>query len=90
MNKAELIHAIATETKLSKSDCKKMLEEFMKSVTKALQAGEKVTLTGFGTFSILQKKERIGINPSTKKEIIIPAKRSVKFKLSNELAEAVK
>ncbi len=50
------------------------------SVTKALKEGDKVALIGFGTFSVVEKAERKGVNPATKKEIVIPAKKVVKFK----------
>ncbi|AVM52682.1 DNA-binding protein HU-beta [Bacteroides zoogleoformans] len=85
MNKAELISAIATESGLSKVDSKKALDAFVASVTKAMKAGDKVSLVGFGTFSVAERAERRGINPSTKQAINIPAKKVVKFKAGTEL-----
>jgi DNA-binding protein HU-beta len=87
MNKAELINAMAAESGLSKVDSKKALEAFFSSVTKALSAGDKISLVGFGTFSVA---ERMGINPSTKKAIEIPAKKVAKFKPGAELTDAIK
>ena len=52
--------------------------------------GEKIALIGFGTFSINEKGERTGINPATKQQITIPAKKVVKFKAGAELADKVK
>ena len=71
MNKAELINAMAAESGLSKVDSKKALEAFFSSVTKALSAGDKISLVGFGTFSVAERSARMGINPSTKKAIEI-------------------
>ena len=85
MNKAELISAMAAEAGLSKVDSKKALEAFMVSVTKAMKAGDKVSLVGFGTFSVAERSARMGINPSTKKPIEIAAKKVVKFKPGAEL-----
>ena len=76
MNKADLISAVAAEAGLSKVDAKKAVEAFVSTVTKALQEGDKVSLIGFGTFSVAERSARTGINPSTKATITIPAKKS--------------
>lgn len=89
MNKSDLISAMATEAQLSKADAKKALDAFVVSVTNALKAGEKVSLVGFGTFSVGERAERVGINPATKQSITIPAKKVAKFKAGAELSEAV-
>ncbi|MGE4433168.1 MAG: HU family DNA-binding protein [Bacteroidales bacterium] len=89
MNKAELVQSMAEKSGLSKTDAKKALEAFILSVEASLQSGDKLSLVGFGTFSIIEKAARTGINPSTKKTIRIPAKRVVKFKAGKELAEKV-
>ena len=89
MNKAELIEAIAKQTGLSKTDTKKVLEAGMKVVTKTLKKGDRVALVGFGTFHIHKRKARKGINPSTKEEIKIPAKKIAKFRIGKDLAAAV-
>ena len=80
MNKAELVKAIAAESGLSKKDSEAALNAVVASVTKALKDGDKVALIGFGTFSVAEKAERKGVNPATKQEIVIPAKKVVKFK----------
>ncbi len=89
MNKAELVSAMAAESGLSRSDCKKALNAFVSTVAETLEAGEKVSLTGFGTFMVTQRKERPGVNLSTQEKIIIPAKNVVKFRPGTDLAEVV-
>ncbi len=90
MNKSELISAVAAESGLTKVDAKKAIDAVLKSVSSALAKGDKVTLVGFGTFSVTKRPARKGINPSTKKAISIPAKKVAKFKAGSELADAVK
>ena len=70
MNKSDLISAMAAEAQMSKADAKKALDAFITSVTNAMKAGDKVSLVGFGTFSVSERAERTGINPSTKATII--------------------
>ncbi|EGJ70690.1 histone family protein DNA-binding protein [Bacteroides coprosuis DSM 18011] len=90
MNKAELISAMAEKSGLSKVDSKKALDAFMSVVSDTLKSGDKVSLIGFGTFSVSERKARTGINPATQKPIEIPAKKVAKFKAGLDLAEAVK
>ncbi|MCE1202668.1 MAG: HU family DNA-binding protein [Bacteroidia bacterium] len=90
MNKAELIDAIAAEANLTKVDAKKALDAFVAATTNALKAGDKVTLVGFGTFSVSARSARKGRNPQTGKEISISAKKVVKFKPGAELSGSVK
>jgi len=90
MNKAELISAMAEKAGLSKADSKKALDGFIESVSEALKSGDKVSLIGFGSFSVSEKAARQGINPATKQQITIAAKKVVKFKAGAELAELVK
>ncbi len=90
MNKADLINAMTEESGLSKADCKKALEAFVSTVSKALKEGDKVSLIGFGTFSVAERGERTGVNPATKATITIPAKKVAKFKAGAELADAIK
>lgn len=89
MNKTELIEAIASETGLSKVDSKKALESFLGNVEKTLKSGGKVSLVGFGSWSVTEKPEREGRNPQTGKTIKIAAKKVVKFKAGSELSDAV-
>lgn len=86
MNKTELINAIAEKSGLSKVDSKKALEAFIESVIEEVKTGGKIALVGFGTFSVTQKAARKGINPRTKAEISIPAKKTVKFKPGADIA----
>jgi len=90
MNKAELIEAIASSSKLSKADSKKALDGFIESTTKALKKGDRVALVGFGSFSVSKRAARKGRNPQTGKEITIKAKNVVRFKAGAELQSKVK
>lgn len=79
MNKSELIDAIAQESGLTKTDAGKALDAFTNVVKGALKAGDTITLVGFGTFKVAERKERQGLNPKTKEAITIPAARVPKF-----------
>lgn len=89
MNKAALIEAMAKETKLAKTVCKSALEAFIKSVEGALKKNKSVVLTGFGTFAVMKRKERVGVNPSTGAKMKIPAKKVPKFKAGKGLKDMV-
>jgi len=80
MNKTELISVIAGKTGLSKVNSKKALNAFFSTVSDELQKGGKITLVGHGTYRIIEKSARTGINPRTKAPIKIPAKKTVKFR----------
>lgn len=90
MNKAELIDAMAAKAGLTKKQTKEALEGFISSVSDALKTGDRVALVGFGSFAVSTRAERKGRNPRTKSEMIIPAKKVVKFKPGNELSTHVK
>jgi DNA-binding protein HU-beta len=85
MNKAELIDAISAESGLTKADAKKALEGFVSATSTALKAGDKLSLVGFGSFSVSKREARNGRNPQTGKEIKIAAKNVVKFKAGADL-----
>ncbi len=89
MTKTELIDAMATKTGLSKADASKALGAATESITEALQAGDKVSLIGFGTFSVSQRAARTGKNPQTGAAIKIPASKAAKFKAGQQLNAAV-
>lgn len=90
MNKSELIDAMAGDAGITKAAAKKALESFVSNVTNALKSKDgKVSLVGFGTFSVAHRAARQGINPSTKKPISIQAKNVAKFKAGSELSAAV-
>lgn len=90
MNKDALVSAIAGKTDLSKKDVEMVIEAMTEVVTKVLQEGEKVTLTGFGTFRASKRASREGINPQTKERITIPAMTVPKFTAGKVLKEAIK
>ena len=89
MNKAALIEYMAKDTKLPKTTCKNLLESFISAVETALKRNKSVVLTGFGTFSVMKRKERWGINPATGQKMKIPAKRVPKFKAGKKLKDLV-
>ncbi|MGL4411104.1 MAG: HU family DNA-binding protein [Bacteroidales bacterium] len=86
MNKSELINVMAEKSGLSKEASKKALEAFVESVTAELKDGGKISIIGFGTFSVSERAERVGTNPSTKEKIVIAAKKVAKFKPGADLA----
>ena len=88
MNKGELIDAMAADTGLTKTQATACLDSMMTAIRKALKKGDKVTLVGFGTYSV-SKRARDGRNPQTGKAIKIAAKNVVRFKAGKELSEAV-
>ena len=89
MTKADMINAMAEKAGLSKADAEKALKGFTDVVTEALKAGDKVSLVGFGTFSVGDRAARIGQNPQTGEKINIPAAKSPKFKAGKALKDAV-
>jgi len=89
MNKSELIDAMASDAGISKAAAKKALESFTNNVTGALKKGDKVSLVGWGTFSVSRREARTGRNPQTGKTIQIPAKNVAKFKAGAGLSSAV-
>ncbi len=89
MNKAELIEHMAKSTKLSKAACKSAVESFVDAVESTLKKGKDVVLTGFGTFTVIKRKARVGINPATGNKMTIPAKRVPKFKPGKQLKDIV-
>jgi DNA-binding protein HU-beta len=89
MNKAELITKIAEDAGITKVQAGTALETFMESVAKTLKRGDKLTLVGFGTFSVSKRAARKGRNPQTGATIKIKAKKVAKFKASKELSAKV-
>ena len=90
MTKAELIAGIAKEAKISKATAEKAVNAFTDCVTRALKKGDRLTLPGFGTFSVAKRKARTGRNPRTGGAIKISARKVAKFKPGNLLRKAVK
>ena len=89
MNKAELIEAVAKSTKQTKAQAETTLNALMAAVQQSLTKGNSVQLIGFGTFAVEERAARIGRNPATGKELKIPAKKVVKFKVGSKLKDAV-
>lgn len=90
MNKTEFINAVAAQAGLSKVDGKKAVEAVLKTVSAEMKKGGKVSILGFGSFSVVEKAARKGVNPKTKQAIKIPARKVVKFKAGADLAKTVK
>jgi len=86
MNKAELISKIADDAGITKTQANSALDSFVEGVTKTLKGGGKVTLVGFGTFSVSKRAARNGRNPQTGAVIKIKAKKVARFKAGKELA----
>ena len=90
MNKTEFISAVAAKAGLTKVDAKKAVDAFIDTVAGEMKKGEKVSILGFGSFSVAEKAARKSINPKTKAVIEIAARKAVKFKAGAELAAQVK
>ena len=90
MNKTELIDKVAKEGALSKSAAEQVVNSVFSAIAEAMKSGDKVTLAGFGTFSIAERVAREGRNPQSGEKITIPAKKVVKFKAGSKLTETVK
>ena len=89
MNKTDLIAIAAESAGLTKKDTERVLNACIDAITDALVKGEKVQLSGFGTFETKDREARIGRNPHTKEAIDIPATRVPSFKASKALKDSV-
>jgi DNA-binding protein HU-beta len=89
MNKAELIDQIAADAGITKAAANDTLDSLTNAVITTLKKGDKVTLVGFGTFSVTQRAARNGRNPQTGETIKIKASKSPKFKAGKEFAEKI-
>ncbi|HQV05734.1 MAG: HU family DNA-binding protein [Chitinophagaceae bacterium] len=89
MNKAELITKLADDAGITKTQANAALDSFIGAVTKTLKGGGKVTLVGFGTFSVSRRAARNGRNPQTGEVIKIKARKVAKFKAGKELAAKI-
>jgi nucleoid DNA-binding protein len=90
MNKQELVDAIASGTGLTKKLSQSALETIVDVIIKSVKSGDAVTLVGFGTFKVSERKARKGRNPQPGKEIKIPATKAPKFVVGKAFKEAVK
>ena len=89
MNKAELIAKIAEDAGITKTQANATVDAFVDAVTKTLKKGDKVTLVGFGTFSVSKRAARNGRNPQPGAVIKIKAKKVAKFKAGKELSAKI-
>jgi len=90
MNKSDLVASMAAAADISKAAAEKSLNGALSAITDSLKKGDKVTLVGFGTFSVTKRAARTGRNPQTGKSIKIKAKNVTKFKAGSKLSDAVK
>ncbi len=90
MKKNELIEKVAKQSALSKSVAEKVVASVFEAIAEAMKTGDKVTLLGFGTFSVSERAAREGRNPKSGETITIPAKKVVTFKAGSTLNEVVK
>ena len=89
MNKTELIAVVSQAAGLTKKDTERVINAAIDAITVSLMEGEKVQLSGFGTFEVKDREARIGRNPHTKEAIEIPATRVPSFKASQALKDTV-
>lgn len=91
MTKDELIDSVASKTDVSKKETEMVINAVLESITTALTDGDKVTLTGFGTFAVSNRAARVGVNPQNpSQKINIPAMNVPKFKAGKSLKDAVR
>ena len=89
MNKAELVGKVANQTGLTKNVSREAVSAVISVITDSLGREEKVTLVGFGTFQVVERKARRGVNPQTRQAITIPAKKVPKFRPGKNLREVI-
>ena len=90
MNKSQLVDYIADQVDCTKADAERMVNAFVEAVTETLKKGDKVSLTGFGTFGVTHRKARDARNPRTGDVVHVPAMNTAKFKVGKKLKEAVR
>ncbi len=90
MNKSELISSLSEETAFSKKDISRVLDSLTRIIERTLKKGEKVSLTGFGSWFLSRRPARKGINPATKERIDLPAVNVPRFKAGKNLREVVR
>ena len=89
MTKSDLIERLAAKAELTRPRAEELVDFLLDNMTDALKRGEKVNISGFGTFTVSARKARTGRNPKTGEPIDIPASRSAKFKAGKTLKEAL-
>jgi DNA-binding protein HU-beta len=89
MNKSDLVESIARSANISKVAAERGLNGMLQSMSNAMEGGERVTLVGFGSFSVVDRAPRLGRNPKTGEKIPIPSRRGVKFRPGRELVQKI-
>ena len=89
MKKVELVEAVAEKAGLTKADATRAIDATFEAITDALANGDKITLVGFGTFSVSKRAAREGRNPRTGETVQIAARNAVSFKAGSALKDAV-
>ena len=89
LTKKELAQNLSDQTELSFADAKKFVDLFFDTIKEQLNSEKTVKLSGFGTFDVVQTKERVGRNPKTMEEFPIPSKRKVKFTVSPKVKKSI-
>jgi DNA-binding protein HU-beta len=90
MNKIDIVRTITDKVGCLQKDANILVDVFVETVKSALKKGDKVTLIGFGSFSVVDTKAKVGRNPQTGKEIKIPASKKIKFSVGKNLKEEIK
>src|SRR4051794_38631597 len=90
MQKTDFIARVAEQTGVSKKTTRQVIEAAIDVISRSLANGEKVVLTGFGTFEMRERRERRGVNPQTRQPMTIAASKTPGFSASNNLKEAVR
>ena len=90
MNKSELISSLSEETAFSKKDISRVLDSLIRIIERTLKRGDKVSITGFGTYWVSRRPARKGINPATKERIDLPEINVPRFKPGKHLKELIK
>ena len=85
MNKAQFVEAIALDANISKVEARRAVDAMIRVTVQALREGERLTLTGLGTFNVQQRPERVGRNPRTGAAVKIPPRKVIKFRPSVEI-----
>ncbi len=88
-NKSDLVDAVAERANLSKKDAEQVLDTVIQVVTETLKKGDKLTISGFGTFSVSARAARTGRNPQTGEAIQISASKNPRFKPGKVLKDAI-
>ena len=89
MNKGDLIDRVSSDAGISKAQADRAIDSVLRGITDSLRKGERVTLVGFGTFGVAQRRARRGVNPQTNEAIKIPATKGVRFSAGKKLKEVV-